>query len=169
MSDLVCIAYKDRESADKVLNELRQLEVEHLIDLEDACVVDRDDNGKVHLKQAVNLTAAGAASGGVWGGLFGLLVGMLFLNPLLGWLGGLAVGAGAGALSGRLADYGIDDDFIKSLGSSIQPGTSALFVLVRKVTPDKVLPEIQKYGGTVLKTSLSKEQDERLREALAAA
>lgn len=169
MSDLVCIAYKDRETADKVLNELRQLEVEHLIDLEDACVVDRDDNGKVHLKQAVNLTAAGAASGGVWGGLFGLLVGMLFLNPLLGWLGGLAVGAGAGALSGRLADYGIDDDFIKSLGSTIQPGTSALFVLVRKVTPDKVLPEIQKYGGTVLKTSLSKEQDERLREALAAA
>ena len=169
MSDLVCIAYKDRETADKVLNELRQLEVAHLIDLEDACVVDRDDNGKVHLKQAVNLTAAGAASGGVWGGLFGLLVGMLFLNPLLGWLGGLAVGAGAGALSGRLADYGIDDDFIKSLGSTIQPGTSALFVLVRKVTPDKVLPEIQKYGGTVLKTSLSKEQDERLREALAAA
>jgi uncharacterized membrane protein len=169
MSDLVCIAYKDRETADKVLNELRQLEVEHLIDLEDACIVDRDDNGKVHLKQAVNLTAAGAASGGVWGGLFGLLVGMLFLNPLLGWLGGLAVGAGAGALSGRLADYGIDDEFIKSLGSTIQPGTSALFVLVRKVTPDKVLPEIQKYGGTVLKTSLSKEQDDRLRAALAAA
>jgi len=166
MSDLVCIAYKDRETADKVLNDLRRLEVEHLIDLEDACVVDRDDKGKVHLKQAVNLTAAGAASGSVWGGLFGLLIGMLFLNPLLGWLGGAA---GAGALSGKLADYGIDDDFIKSLGSHIEPGTSALFVLVRKVTPDKVVPEIQKYGGTVLKTSLSKEQDERLRKALAAA
>jgi uncharacterized membrane protein len=169
MSDLVCIAYKDRETADKVLNELRRLEVEHLIDLEDACIVDRDDNGKVHLKQAVNLTAAGAASGGMWGGLFGLLIGMLFLNPLLGWLGGAAVGAGAGALSGRLSDYGIDDDFIKSLGSHIQQGSSALFVLVRKVTPDKVLPEIQKYGGTVLKTSLSNEQDEQLRKALAAA
>jgi uncharacterized membrane protein len=169
MSDLVCIAYKDRETADKVLNELRQLQVEHLIDLEDACVVVRDDNGKIHLKQAVNLTAAGAASGGMWGGLFGLLIGMLFLNPLLGWLGGLAVGAGAGALSGRLSDYGIDDDFIKSLGSHIQSGSSALFVLVRKVTPDKVLPEIQKFGGTVLKTSLSNEQDEQLRKALAAA
>jgi uncharacterized membrane protein len=169
MSDLVCIAYKDRETADKVLNDLRRLEVEHLIDLEDACVVDRDDNGKVHLKQAVNLTAAGAASGSMWGGLFGLLIGMLFLNPLLGWIGGAAVGAGAGALSGKLADYGIDDDFIKSLGSNIQPGTSALFVLVRKVTPDKVVPEIQKYGGTVLKTSLSNEQDEQLRKALASA
>jgi uncharacterized membrane protein len=169
MSDLVCIAYDARETADKVLNELRDLQKEHLIDLEDACVVVRDDDGKVHLKQAVNLTAAGAASGGMWGGLFGLLVGMLFLNPLLGWLGGLAVGAGAGALSGKLSDYGIDDQFIKSLGSNIRPGSSALFVLVRKVTPDKVVPEIQKYGGTVLKTSLSNEQDERLRKALATA
>jgi uncharacterized membrane protein len=169
MSDLICIAYKDRETADKVLNELRQLQVEHLVDLEDACVVVRDDTGKVHMKQAVNLTMAGAASGGVWGGLFGLLIGMMFLNPLLGWLTGIALGTGAGAISGRLSDYGIDDDFIKSLGSQIQPGTSALFVLVRKVTPDKVLPEIQKFGGTVLRTSLSNEQDEQLRKALAAA
>jgi uncharacterized membrane protein len=169
MSDLVCIAYKERETADRVLNELRQLEVEHLIDLEDACVVVRDDQGKVHLKQAVNLTAAVAASGGLWGGMFGLLVGMLFLNPLLGWLGGLAIGAGSGALSGRLADYGINDEFIKSLGSTIQPGTSALFVLVRKATPEKVLPHVAKYGGTVLKTSLSPEQDERLRKALSGA
>jgi uncharacterized membrane protein len=169
MSDLVCVAYKERETADQVLNELRQLQVEHLIDLEDACVVVRDDQGKVHLKQAVNLTAAGAASGGLWGGMFGLLVGMLFLNPLLGWLGGLAIGAGSGALSGRLADYGINDEFIKSLGSTIQPGTSALFVLVRKATPEKVLPHVAKYGGTVLQTSLSPEQDEQLRKALSGA
>jgi len=167
MSDLVCIAYNDRETADKVLNELRVLQVEHLIDLEDACVVVRDDNGKVHLKQAVNLVATGAASGSLWGGLFGLLIGMMFLNPLLGWLGGAAMGAGWGALSGKLADYGINDDFIKSLGSHIQPGSSALFVLVRKVTADKVVPEIRKFGGTVLKTSFSEEQDERLRAALA--
>jgi uncharacterized membrane protein len=167
MSDLVCIAYDDRETADKVLNELRVLQVEHLIDLEDACVVVRDDNGKVHLKQAVNLVAAGAMSGSLWGGLFGLLIGMMFLNPLLGWLGGAALGAGSGALSGKLADYGIDDNFIKSLGSHIKPGSSALFVLVRKVTADKVVPEIRKFGGTVLKTSLSEEQDERLRAALA--
>ena len=169
MSDLVCVAYTERETADQVLNELRQLQVEHLIDLEDACVVVRDDEGKVHLKQAINLTAAGAASGGLWGGMFGLLVGMLFLNPLLGWLGGMAIGAGSGALSGRLSDYGINDEFIKSLGSTIQPGTSALFVLVRKATPEKVLPQVAKYGGTVLKTSLSPEQDERLRKALSAA
>ena len=167
MSDLVCIAYDDVNTADQVLNELRQLQVEHLIDLEDSCVVVRDDQGKVHLKQAVNLVAAGAASGSVWGGLFGLLVGMLFLNPLLGWIGGAALGAGSGALSGKLADYGINDDFIKSLGSTIKPGTSALFVLIRKVTADKVVPEIAKFHGTVLKTSFSNEQEEKLRAALA--
>ncbi len=169
MSDLVCVAYKERDTADQVLNELRQLQVEHLIDLEDACVVVRDESGKVHLKQAVNLTAMGAASGSLWGGLLGLLVGVMFLNPLLGWLGGAAIGAGSGALSGKLADYGINDEFIKSLGSTIQPGTSALFVLVRKVTPEKVLPHVAKFGGTILKTSLSPEQDERIRKALAAA
>jgi uncharacterized membrane protein len=168
MSDLVCVAYDKPETADQVLAELRRLQVQHLIDLEDACVVIRDESGKVQLKQAVNLTAAGAASGSIWGGLFGMLVGLLFLNPLLGWIGGAAMGAGMGALSGRLADYGINDEFIKSLGQTIKPGTSALFVLVRRVTADKVVPDIAKYRGTVLKTSLTTEQDERLRAALAA-
>ena len=166
MSDLVCIAYDDKDTADKVLNELRILQAEHLIDLEDSCIVVRDDEGKVHLKQAVNMVAAGAASGTLWGGLMGLLVGLLFLNPLLGWIGGAAIGAASGALSGKLADYGINDDFIKSLGATIRPGTSALFILVRKVTIDKVLPEISKFHGTILRTSLSGEQDEELRKAL---
>ena len=168
MSDLVCIAYDKPDTADAVLNELRILKVEHLIDLEDACVVVRDDNGKVHLKQSVNLVAMGATSGAMWGGLMGLLVGMLFLNPLIGWAAGLAVGAGSGALSGKLADYGINDDFIKSLGSTITNGTSALFVLVRSANAEKVMPEVAKFGGTVLKTSLTTEQDEKLRAALAA-
>jgi uncharacterized membrane protein len=168
MSDLVCIAYDKPDTADAVLNELRTLQVEHLIDLEDACVVVRDDNGKVHLKQSVNLVATGATSGAMWGGLMGLLVGLVFLNPLIGWAAGLAVGAGWGALSGKLADYGINDEFIKSVGATITKGTSALFVLVRSVNVDKVLPEVGKFGGTVLKTSLSTEEDERLRKALAA-
>ena len=95
-----------------------------------------------------------------------MLVGLLFLNPLAGLLTGGALGAGAGALSGKLADYGINDDFIRSLGQTIQPGTSALFVLVRRASPDKILPELQQFKGTVLKTSLSNEQEERLRKAL---
>lgn len=167
MSELVCIAYQQEDTADKVLNELRDLQVEHLIDLEDACVVVRDAKGKVHLKQALNLTAAGAASGSLWGGLFGMLIGSMVFSPLIGWAAGAAVGAGSGAISGKLSDYGINDDFIKELGSKVQPGTSALFVLIRKATADKVLPEIQKFGGAILKTSLSKEQDDQLRAALA--
>jgi uncharacterized membrane protein len=85
---------------------------------------------------------------------------------LAGLLTGAAVGAGAGALSGALVDYGIDDAFIRSLGATIQPGSSALFVLVRRVTADKVLPELSQFKGTVLRTSLSDEQEQRLRQAL---
>ena len=168
MSDLVCIAYDKTDTADAVLNELRMLQAEHLIDLEDACVVIRDENGKVHLKQSVNLIASGATTGAMWGGLFGLLVGLLFLNPLIGWAAGLAIGAGSGALSGSLSDYGINDEFIKSLGSTIREGTSALFILIRSVNAEKALPEVGKFGGTVLKTSLTTAQDEELRKALAA-
>jgi uncharacterized membrane protein len=166
MSDLIVVGFPGEDTADQVLNKLVALQKEHLIDLEDACVVVRDQNGTVHLKQAVHLAGMGAASGGAWGALWGTLIGLLFLNPLAGLLTGAAFGAGAGALSGALSDYGIDDDFIRSLGSTIQPGSSALFVLVRRATMDKVLPELSQFNGTVLRTSLSNEQEARLRQAL---
>jgi len=140
-----------------------------LIDLEDACVVIRDTEGKVQVKQAVNLTALGASSGASTGMLVGALAGLLVLNPLAGMaIGGLA-GAGMGALTGSLADYGIDNDFVKNLGETIPNGSSALFLLVKRSTPDKVLPEIEPYKPRVLKTSLSDEQEEKLRAALAGA
>ncbi len=166
MSDLIAVGFQGEDTADQVLNKLVTLQKEHLIDLEDACVVLRDQNGQVRLKQAINLTGVGAASGGAWGALWGTLIGLLFLNPLAGLLTGAALGAGAGALSGALSDYGIDDEFIRSLGATIAPGSSALFVLVRSATMDKVLPELRPFGGTVLRTSLSNEQEERLRQAL---
>jgi uncharacterized membrane protein len=121
-------------------------------------VVTKDDKGKVKLHHAVNLTAAGAVGGTFWG----MLIGMIFLNPLLG----AAVGAGAGALSGKLRDIGISDDFMKELGQTFQPGTSALFVLVRKATPDKVLEELKDFKGKVLKTSLTADREEELRKVL---
>src|SRR5919108_6180032 len=166
MSDLIAVSFKGEDTADQVLNKLAALQKEHLIDLEDACVVVRDQNGNVRLKQAMNLVGAGAASGGISGALWGTLIGLLFLNPLAGLLTGAAFGAGAGALSGALSDYGIDDEFIRSLGSTLQPGSSALFVLVRRATMDKVLPELSPFNGTVLRTSLSNEQEARLRQAL---
>jgi uncharacterized membrane protein len=158
MSDLIAIAYDDEYKAEEVRLALVKLQKEHLIELEDAAVVVKDKEGKVKLKQAVDLTATGATSGGFWG----LLIGTLFLNPLLG----AAVGAAAGGITGALTDIGVEDKFMKDLGATFEPGTSALFVLVRKVTPDKVLDEIAPYGGTVLRTSLSKDQEAQLQEVL---
>lgn len=158
MSSLIAVGFKDEFTADAVILELQKLQQEHLIDLEDAAVVIRNKEGKVKIKQTQELTATGALSGGFWG----LLFGFIFFNPLLGW----AVGALAGAVSGALTDIGIDDNFIRDVGSTITPGTSAIFVLVRQATPDKVLEDLSKFEGTVLKTSLSKDDEAKLQAIL---
>jgi len=158
MSNLVVVAYPDEFRAAEVLASLRRLNKEYLIDLDDACYVTKDAGGKIKLHQNTSLTGAGAT----WGGMWGMLIGLLFFVPFVG----LALGAGLGALSGKLADYGIDDKFAKQIAETMQPNTSAIFVLIRKSTPDKVVPEIAKFGGTVLQTSLPKETEEKLQEAL---
>jgi uncharacterized membrane protein len=159
MATLVVIDYESEVKAEEVRLALLKMQKEYLIDLEDAVVVVREQNGKVKLRQLYNLTAAGAVSGGFWGGLIGLL----FLNPLFGF----AIGAAAGAVSGALQDVGIDDGFMKSLGQTLKPGTAALCVLIRQMTPDKVVQEIQEFGGTLIKTNLCHENEAKLREALA--
>ncbi|HWU38353.1 MAG TPA: DUF1269 domain-containing protein [Candidatus Acidoferrum sp.] len=161
MSTLVVVGYDDQFKAEEVRLMLLKLQRDYLIDMEDAVVAVKDAKGKVKLHQAVNLTAAGAASGGFWGALIGLI----FLNPLLG----MAVGASAGAVSGALTDVGINDGFMKDLAAGMKPGSSALFVLVRKSTPDKVLEHITGTGGKVLRTSLSHEDEAKLQAALSAA
>ena len=161
MSTLVVIGYDDEFKAEEVRLKLRKLQKDYLIDLEDAVVAVKNDKGKVKLHQAVNLTAAGAIGGGFWGSLIGLI----FLNPLLG----AAVGATAGAVSGALTDVGINDKFMKELADAMNPGSSALFVLVRKATVDKVLDEMKGSGGKILKTSLSHDDEAKLEAALNAA
>jgi uncharacterized membrane protein len=158
MSTLVVIGYNDLHQAEEIRLKLWKLQKDYLIDLEDAVVATKDAQGKIKLHQAVNLTAAGAVSGGFWGSLIGLI----FLNPLLG----LAMGAAAGAVSGALSDVGINDKFMKDLAATMQPGSSALFVLARKATPDKVLEEIKGTGGTILQTSLSHDDEAKLQAAL---
>ena len=160
MSDLVVISFDDEHTAFEMRAELVKLQKEYLIEMEDVVVVTKDDKGKVKLHQAQNLTALGAVSGGFWG----VLIGMIFLNPLLG----AAVGAGAGALSGALADIGISNDMMKSFAESFKPGCSALFVLVRKATGDKVLAGLSEFTGKgkVLKTSLTKDKEEELRKVI---
>ena len=161
MSTLIVVGYDDMYKAEETRLKLRKLQSEFLIDLEDAVVAVKDAAGKIKLHQAIDLTTAGALSGGFWGSLIGLI----FLNPLLG----MAVGAGAGAASGALTDVGINDQFMKDLASTMASGSSALFVLVRKSTPDKVLEELKGSGGKVLKTSLSHEDEAALQSALSAA
>jgi uncharacterized membrane protein len=158
MSDLIVIGFDNEHQGFGLRAELAKLQKEYLIEMEDVVVVTKNDKGKVKLHQAYNLTAAGAAGGAFWG----MLIGMIFLNPLVG----VAVGAGAGALSGKLRDIGISDNFMKELGLTLKNNTSALFVLVRKVTADKVLKELKGFGGKVLKTSLTKDNEEALQEVL---
>ena len=166
MAELVAIAFEKPDEADRVLTELARLQKEYLIDLEDAVVAVRQPDGNVQLKQSINLIGVGAASGGLSGAFWGSLVGLLFLNPLAGFAVGGLVGAGSGALSASLVDYGIDDNFIRSLAETLQPDTSALFVLVRKAQPEKVLAELSGFRGKVLRSSLSPEQEARLQAAI---
>jgi uncharacterized membrane protein len=160
MSDLIAIAYPDQATAERVRGRLTEAIKGKLIEVDDVVVVTRSDDGKVKLHQATSTAGVGAAGGALWGGLIGLL----FLAPLLG----MAVGAAAGAAGGALADYGVDDSFMKELGDKLTPGSAALIVLVRKMTPDKILPNIQEQGH-VIQSSLSNESEAQLEAALEAA
>jgi uncharacterized membrane protein len=159
MSDLVAIAYDSVDTAREVAENVVQAQKSHLIELDDMVVVERRQDGKVKLHQP-SATAGGAVGGALWGGLIGLI----FFVPLFG----MAIGAATGAAAGALSDYGVDDDFMKNLGAELQPGAGALILLVRRVSVDKVMPEI-KTPGKIIQTSLDNESEERLAEALAAA
>ncbi|MEU1202215.1 DUF1269 domain-containing protein [Streptomyces sp. NPDC005813] len=161
MSNLFVIAYNELATANQVREKLFELSKQHLVELEDAVVVERRDDGKIKLHQAVSHTAVGAAGGALWGGVIGLL----FLAPLLG----AAVGAAAGAAGGAVTDTGINDNFMKDLSQNLRPGAAALFVLVKQAAADKVVPQIAEFGGQLVQTSLSQEQEDALREAIAAA
>src|ERR1700746_4118864 len=152
MADLVVIAFPTEAKAEEVRQKLLAMQKEYLIELGDAVIAVKDANGRIKLNQLLNTTAAGAVSGTFWG----TLIGLIFLMPLAG-----------GALGGALTDIGINDKWMKETAAAIQPGTAALFVLVRKVTADKVLEGLRGEGGTVLKTSLDHTKEAALQAALA--
>ena len=159
MSDLVVIAFPTEAKAEEVRQKLLAMQKEYLIELGDAVIAVKDSKGKIKLNQLINTTAAGAVTGAFWGSLIGLI----FLMPLAG----AALGAASGTLSGYLTDIGINDKWMKETAAAVQPGTAALFVLVRKVTADKVLDRLKGEGGTVLKTSLDHTKEAALQAALA--
>jgi uncharacterized membrane protein len=158
MSNLIAIAYPDEATARDVADTLQELQKEQTIKYEDLVIAVRDDKGKIKLRQSFSPGGAGAAGGALWGGLIGLI----FLMPLMG----MAIGAAAGGAGGAMADYGIDDKFMKQLGDKMQPGGAVLFVLVRQSTPDKVLPRVAHFGGEVVHTSLDSDTEELLQTTL---
>jgi uncharacterized membrane protein len=160
MSDLVVVAFPTEEKAEEVRKKLLDMQHEYLIELADAVIAVKQPNGHVKLNQLFHPTASGAAYGALWG----TLVGMIFLMPLAG----TALGAAAGALGGALTDVGIEDRFMKQAAQTLESGNAALFLLVRKMTTDKVLAALQGIGGTVLRTSFDHTKEEALRQALAA-
>src|SRR5215468_12618688 len=160
MSDLVVIAFPTEAKAEEVRQKLLAMQKEYLIELGDAVVAVKDAKGQIKLNQLLNTTTVGAVSGTFWGALIGLI----FLMPLAG----AALGAAGGAVGGALTDLGINDKFMKETAAVIKPGTAALFVLVRRVTADKVLEGLKGEGGTVLKTSLDHTKEAALQAALAA-
>ncbi|MFI6872329.1 DUF1269 domain-containing protein [Streptomyces sp. NPDC050400] len=162
MSNLFVVAYNDLATAQQVRDKILAMTKEHLVELEDIVVVERrESDGKIKLHQAVNHTAMGAAGGALWGGVIGLL----FLVPFVG----AAVGAAAGAAGGAMTDTGINDNFMKELSQNLRPGAAALFVLVKQAAKDKVVPELAQFGGQLVQTSLSNEEEEQLRDMLKAA
>ncbi|MGB9927195.1 MAG: DUF1269 domain-containing protein [Methanosarcina sp.] len=160
MSELIVFAFSNDKGASEMDEAIKKLQKEQLITLEDAAIVVRKQDGKVKVKQAMNLVGAGTLGGAFWG----MLIGLLFFAP---WLG-LAVGAITGAITGKLTDYGIDDDFIHEVAETIEPGGSGLFLLISKWTEDKVLDELSRFNPKIVRTSLSKEEEHKLKAAFGA-
>ncbi len=160
MSDLVVIVYPTEARAEEMRQKIVSLQKEYLIELGDAAIAVMHEGGKIKLNQLLNTTALGAVSGSFWG----LLIGAIFLMPVFG----AALGAASGALGGALTDYGVNDGFMKELAANLQPGNAALFLLINKMTADKVLDAVKGTGGVVLKTSLDHSREQQLRDALAA-
>jgi uncharacterized membrane protein len=158
MSDLIAIGYPDEATAEAAADEARRLARDLIIEPDAIAVISRDQEGKFHVHTSHHPVGTGAT----WGMFWGLLFGMLFFVPFFG----LAIGAGFGALMGKITKSGIDKAFQDQVRDMLKPGTSALFLMVEKVTPDKAIEAMSKYGGTVLKTSLSKEGEQELQEAL---
>ena len=157
MATLTVWRFNNPEGAGRAVGILEGLQKQDLITVHDAAIVSWPiDKKRPKTKQLHNLAGVGALSGSFWGLLFGLL----FFVPLFG----MAVGAALGAVSGSMADVGIDDDFIDTVRSEVQPGTSALFVMTSDAVQDKVRAAFSEEKPKLVQTDLSSEEEARLRE-----
>ena len=160
MSELIVLAFDNEADALQTRDRLLEIQQQRMLQLADAAVVVRRPDGTVKVKQLRSLVGSGAFGGAFWG----LLVGLLLAAP---WMG-VALGTAAGATIGGLSDYGVNDKFIKRVGQTIEPGHSALFLLVHQANLEMWLDELTEFKPTVLQTSLSAEDEAKLREAFGA-
>lgn len=160
MATLVAIGYPDEKTADQARQTVQRLEADLVIQADQVAAISRDPAGKYHT--TTSHAGVSGAGGAVWGGFWGLLFGLLFFIPIAGW----AMGAGFGALFGHLGKNTIEKSFQDQVRDYLQPGTSALFMIIERATPDKAIDALKEYGGTVFKTSLSDEDTQKLQEAL---
>jgi uncharacterized membrane protein len=159
VADLIVIGYDDEETVEQAAEEAERLAHDLVIEPEAVAMIKRDKNGKYKVITNHHPIAEGVT----WGMFWGILFGLLFFIPVFG----LVVGGVLGVLFGTIGKIGIDETFQQEVRDMLQPGTSALFLVVSKVTPDKAIEALSKYGGRVLKTSLSEDAEQQLQEALA--
>lgn len=158
MADLIAIGYDDTTTGPQAMDEVERLAKDLVIQPDAVAAIVRDQEGKYRTITNQHEVGVGAS----WGMLWGLLFGLLFFVPVFG----LAVGAGLGALMGKLEKSGVDKQFQQQVRDALRPGTSALFMVVEQMTADRALGALSKYGGKVIKTSLSKEQEQELQKEL---
>jgi uncharacterized membrane protein len=154
MSELIIIGYDDPTTAKRAFDQVLVLQSDHIVDLSGLAVVDVDADGKSHVHTPGKLVAGSTASGALWG----TIIGLLFLVPFAGML----VGGAMGALMGKLGKSGIDASFRERVQSMLTPGKSAVVIMTTKLTEDKFTAAMRAYGGTVLQTSLSEEDEKEL-------
>jgi len=160
-SNLTVIVFDDERKADEARQKLLKLQREGFIEVEDAVVVVKEQDGTARYHQMHRP----ARKGGLAGSITGLIVGSIFFSPLIG----AVLGGMAGAVSAALSDMGIDDRFMKDLAQKFKPGCSALFTLLQKADPERVREEFLGFGGKVLVNSVSKEREAAIQKLLQAA
>lgn len=181
MSELIAVGFHGKHRAAEVLDELQRLDEDWTIDLQDGVAAYRRDNGKLRVEQSLNFTGNQGAG---WGGTFGLLVGAILAAPFTAGasaaVAATAIGTSAaagGALGAVLGGddatdwkerFGVSDEFVRQVGGMIQPGDSAIFVLLRASDPVKVAAHFARYGGTILRTTLNPAAEALLQETIRA-
>jgi uncharacterized membrane protein len=180
MPQLIVVGFKkDMYRASEVLNKLQEMNDDWEVDLHDAVAVYRDYNGKLRVDQSYQVTTGeGAGWGALWGSLIGATIAIPFTGGAsaaaaagalaAGALGGGAIGAGAGALDASWwkDEFGIPEDFVTQVGGMVQPGDSAIYALLRTANPDVVADQFRGYGGTVLSTTLDRNQEAKVEKVL---